>query len=499
MNEVKYIHLGRQSFTVSVEAHKELRVYLDAIAAQMDEKASDVVEEVELRMAELLTERGITSEKVVLPKDVKFLKEQLGEPREFKDDNAAEAESAKHTARPEPTKRLFRDTDNAMIGGVASGLAAYFGIDVVIVRLLFVALIFAGGSGFILYLLLFLVVPPAETSSDRLQMRGKAVTVNSLKDAVDRTDLPGAAHRTGTTLYKLFSIAFKLALGAAGVFLALIATLGLIGVGVVAVYLAAYHPTSPGALAFPVGTQELVASVAAGVALTVVLSLALLTGVAMVRRKWQLPGWSLAALFGVLLISASVGGAMAFKVEPGVRGRIDAMRHTDIRNNLPAFKNLELSGRNTDFYFVPDTKYSVTMQYSGNYDPHLIETTIHGDTLKVTTDGIENIASHCSGLCVVTPSVRVTIHAPEADSVHISGASSNFISQQQLTQSAMTVTADPSAEVGLWYMNPAQTSLSVGQDGTNSVTVSAYSNRLRPIRSTLVTALPAWCAQMSST
>ncbi|HSX07799.1 MAG TPA: PspC domain-containing protein [Candidatus Saccharimonadales bacterium] len=471
MNEVKHIHLGRQSFTISVEAHKELRIYLDAIAAQMGEKAGDVVEEVELRMAELLTEHGIGGEKVILPKDIKFLKEQLGEPREFKDDDADESQERTAEHR-EPAKRLFRDTDNAMIGGVAAGLAAYFGIEVAIVRLLFVLLVFLGGGGFILYLLLFLVIPPAETSSERLQMRGKAVTVNSLKDAVDRADFPGTAHRTGTTLYKLFSVIFKLALGVAGVFLALMAAMGLIVVGVGAVYLVAYHPTSGGALTFPVGSSELLGVIFGGIAVTIVLLLAMLAGVAMARRKWQLPGWTLAALFGVLIISASVGGAMAFKAEPGIRARLDAMRHTDVRNNLPAFKNLQLSGRNTEFYFVPDTTYSVTVQYTGNYDPHLIETTINGDTLKVTTDGIENIATHCSGLCVTSPSVRVTIHAPEVDQVHLSELNASFSSQQQLKQSAMTITADQSAQVNLAYVNPTQTTLSLSQDGSSSMTVN---------------------------
>src|SRR5690242_19309817 len=84
MNEITKVHLGRQAFTVSVSAHKELRAYLNAIEKQVEDK--DVIEEVELRMAELLTEHGIRDNKVVLPKDIDYLKQQLGNSKDFKED-----------------------------------------------------------------------------------------------------------------------------------------------------------------------------------------------------------------------------------------------------------------------------------------------------------------------------------------------------------------------------------------------------------------------------
>src|SRR5579885_3003693 len=132
MNEVTKIHLGRQAFTISADAHKDLQNYLNAIKRQV--KDSDVIDEVELRMAELLTEHGVSSEKVILPADVDFLKAQLGNPKDFKDEDG---DKATDSAAPEG-KRLFRDTDNAMVAGVAAGLAQYFGIDVLLVRILFV-------------------------------------------------------------------------------------------------------------------------------------------------------------------------------------------------------------------------------------------------------------------------------------------------------------------------------------------------------------------------
>jgi phage shock protein PspC (stress-responsive transcriptional regulator) len=175
MNEVTKIHLGRQAFNISVAAHKALRSYLDGITEQVADK--DVAEEVELRMAELLFERGVIGEKVILVKDVDYLKKQLGNPKDFKEN--ADDESP----QPEPdTKRLFRDTDNAMLAGVSAGLASYFGVDVLIIRVLFVIAAITAGWGILLYIALWLLVPEAKTSSERLQMAGKPVTVDSLKD-----------------------------------------------------------------------------------------------------------------------------------------------------------------------------------------------------------------------------------------------------------------------------------------------------------------------------
>jgi hypothetical protein len=124
MNEVTKVHLGRQAFTISVDAHHELRLYLESIEKAVKDK--DVVNEIELRMAELLSEHGLDATKVILPSDVSFLKEQLGNPADFSE---ASDEQPAADSKQVDGRRLFRDTDDAMLAGVAAGLAQYFGID----------------------------------------------------------------------------------------------------------------------------------------------------------------------------------------------------------------------------------------------------------------------------------------------------------------------------------------------------------------------------------
>src|SRR5437762_2435343 len=125
MNEVKKIHLGRQQFTISVEAHKDLHNYLAAIEKQPGVQA-EVSKEVEMRMAELLHERGVSGDKVVLQEDVDFLKQQLGEPRDFKDEASEDtATDSKEESKDkkdkeaaldgDQPKRLFRDTQTGLV------------------------------------------------------------------------------------------------------------------------------------------------------------------------------------------------------------------------------------------------------------------------------------------------------------------------------------------------------------------------------------------------
>ncbi|MEJ7665624.1 MAG: PspC domain-containing protein [Hymenobacter sp.] len=102
-------------------------------------------------------------------------------------------------------RKLFRDADTGKVGGVAAGLAAYFRTDVVLIRVLFLISLFLGGSGFIIYLILWVVVPEARTVSERMQMRGDAVTLsgidNSLRGSALDGDLPPAPNRpVGTFL-----------------------------------------------------------------------------------------------------------------------------------------------------------------------------------------------------------------------------------------------------------------------------------------------------------
>ena len=87
---------------------------------------------------------------------------------------------------PQVDKKMFRDSEHKVIGGVSGGVSAYFGIDIVVIRLLFVLLTFAGGLGLLLYIVLWIVLPEARTLTDRMQMQGEPVTLSNIESNIKK-------------------------------------------------------------------------------------------------------------------------------------------------------------------------------------------------------------------------------------------------------------------------------------------------------------------------
>jgi len=445
MNEVKKVHLGRQQFTISVEAHKELRDYLAAIEKQPGVQA-EVSKEVELRMAELLTERGISADKVVLAEDVTFLKEQLGEPRDFKDDTAEATNS--DTKEDEPKdgenrpKRLFRDTQNAWLAGVASGLAAYIGIDVLFVRIAFVLLTFASGAGILLYVLIWLLAPEAKTPSDRLQMQGKAVTVDSLKQVIDRADIAGVSERAsrniGRGIGKVLETFFEVILGIIGVGVLIAGVAVMLGTVAMCVYMLVHGGQVGTEIAFPLGSQEVWFTVLAFLSAAIIGFFLFMTGLTMITRKWRLPGWLTVALVGIFIVSAGVSTALGFNTIPHIRDRYRAAHHTQSQAVSP-FTKLSLEGQDTRFVFKPDSKYYVELSYLGNVDTRPIQMTVDNDRLTINTDDFMR-KPLCSGVCFYNDhDLVVTIHAPKASEIRLTGPDDSFFIEGPLQQDVLTL------------------------------------------------------------
>ena len=84
-------------------------------------------------------------------------------------------------------KKMYRDPDSKVLGGVASGIAAYFGVDVVIIRLLFFASIFIAGTGLILYIILWIILPEAKTLTDKMEMQGQPVTLSNIESNIKKS------------------------------------------------------------------------------------------------------------------------------------------------------------------------------------------------------------------------------------------------------------------------------------------------------------------------
>lgn len=413
MNEVTRIHLGRQPYTISVAAHQELKDYLADIEKQVGDK--DVLQEVELRMSELLTERGIDKDKVILAADVTYLKEQLGSPDDFGED---QEESPKPKA-DKPTRRLFRDTDNALIAGVAAGLGNYFGLDITLVRLIFVLIvIFSAGFGIILYLLLWLIVPPAETASERLQMRGKSVTLESLKDTVSKADIPNATRRINRTVLPVINGMFRLGLKIIGVGMILV-SLGIIFAATITkVYMVLHNGQLFQENLFPVGGREQWLVIIALLTIVIAAVFLLLGGLATFRRKWPVRAWITGVLAGLFLIGSAASIVLTADAVPRVRDRYEAGLHTTAITNIQPFNKVQTSGP-IDVAYISSPTYAVNLHYFGNLDTSKIKVQVDNGTLTVNSDSLGN-DRHCNMLCLYPRyDLVVEIYSPNVESLQV--------------------------------------------------------------------------------
>ena len=182
MKEITRIHLAKTAFSVEIDAKKSLEKYLNSIQKNMRADA-EAMREIEARMVEILAERGVMKEGVISDDDVLAIKNQMGEPRDFADgDSPVDNDLDGGGSESKPEKQLMRDTDNAIIDGVCAGVAAYFNINPLWIRLIAIVLSFATfGTTVLIYVVMWLSMPPARTASDKLRMRGKPVTLAALK------------------------------------------------------------------------------------------------------------------------------------------------------------------------------------------------------------------------------------------------------------------------------------------------------------------------------
>ncbi len=189
MNKTVQIHIKGVPFTMEEEAYRLLNNYLLRLKKSLgnQEGAEDIIEDIELRIAELLNEQTKKGTLVIEERHVTEVLATLGDPKDYThaDYNEEQPISEETFAEIPSGRSLFRDLDNAWIAGVCSGMSAYLNINVMLIRLALVLFVILGGSGFIIYLVLWIVMPKPKTTLDRLRMQGKPINVESIKEEVN--------------------------------------------------------------------------------------------------------------------------------------------------------------------------------------------------------------------------------------------------------------------------------------------------------------------------
>ena len=180
MNKTININLAGIIFHLDEVAFEKFKTYLSNVKTALgkEESGEEIIADIEARIAEIFNLRmKENGSQVVDLSDVEFIIETLGQPEAFVD----ESENEESMSSSKKTRRFFRNPDEKLIGGVCSGIGAYFDIDPVWIRVLFLILLFFTGIGFITYVILWAAIPEAKTTAQKLQMRGEAVNLNNIE------------------------------------------------------------------------------------------------------------------------------------------------------------------------------------------------------------------------------------------------------------------------------------------------------------------------------
>lgn len=181
-------------FHIDDNAYEQLNTYLNTIRGYFKntEGGDEIMADIEARIAEMFQQRVGNTKQVILIKDVEEIIAVMGKPESYiLDDDSPNNDQQKH-AEPKYTeeriknknRRVFRDGDDKVLGGVCSGIASYFNVDPLWVRIAFAIAFFGFGSGFLIYVLLWIIIPEAKTTTEKLEMRGENVNISNIEKTI---------------------------------------------------------------------------------------------------------------------------------------------------------------------------------------------------------------------------------------------------------------------------------------------------------------------------
>ncbi|WDO12966.1 PspC domain-containing protein [Flavobacterium sp. WW92] len=187
MNKTVNINLGGMFFHIDEDAYQKLNRYFDAVKRSLSNSTGkdEIMKDIEMRIAELLTEKNRGDKQVVGIKDVEEVITVMGQPEDYRiDDDGAPEPSYNYSTSAKKSRKLYRDKDNAMVGGVLSGFGHYLGIDALWLRIIMVILLLGFGTGFLIYVILWILMPAANTTTEKLEMTGEPVTISNIERKV---------------------------------------------------------------------------------------------------------------------------------------------------------------------------------------------------------------------------------------------------------------------------------------------------------------------------
>jgi phage shock protein PspC (stress-responsive transcriptional regulator) len=254
MKKTFTINISGTIFHIDDDAYENLQRYLHMLNRHFGTaiEGQEILQDIEARISELFIEKTSNKVEVITNEMVEEVIARMGKPEDFMESGDEEPASKAQPSGPstegEPKlrRRLYRDGESRVLGGVCSGMAAYFNIDVVILRVIFVLAFFLYGAAFLVYIVLWIAVPKAKTTAQRLEMKGKEATVSNIQQSIkeemtevgdsfnrfkNATDADGNTRRErfGDMVTSIFRVALRVLVLLFGVGLLMVGIASLIG------------------------------------------------------------------------------------------------------------------------------------------------------------------------------------------------------------------------------------------------------------------------------
>ena len=186
MNKTVNINLANILFHIDEDAYNKMGRYLESVKRSFANTpgSDEILADIEARIAELFHEKLANERQVITVKEVDEVIAIMGQPEDYMVDEDIFEDEPRPQTESRKSKKLYRDIETKYIGGVCSGLEYYLGFDALWIRIIFLLLGVFTGFGFIAYILLWVLVPEATTTSQKLDMKGEAVNIDNIQRKV---------------------------------------------------------------------------------------------------------------------------------------------------------------------------------------------------------------------------------------------------------------------------------------------------------------------------
>ncbi len=395
MNKTISINLGGFFFHIDEDAYQKLSRYFDAVKRSLSPDGRDeIMKDIESRIAELFQERLKNDKQVVGLSEIEEVISIMGQPEDYKidDEKSTYQSSSSSTNFYYPSKRLYRDKENGMLGGVMAGLGHYLGIDTLWLRIIMVILFFGFGTGLFVYIVLWILVPEAVTTTQKLEMKGEPITISNIEKKVKEgfdditskfsnidhekiaNTAKSGATRIGSTIEEVITTIFKVFAKIIGAFIVFFSGIGLIGIIITSIIMI-FSSTMPDnyilnniqtpiGLETPLWAQGMLLLLGFGIPLFFLLILGLKLIVNNLRPIGNYVKYSLLAVWLIavgIIISLGINEASQLAFEgKSVQKEVIAIAPTD---------TLKIKFKNNDFYsksIYRDHDFKITQDEGDN-------------------------------------------------------------------------------------------------------------------------------------